>query len=129
VNRWRMFNNNPSGRNVGDCAIRAISVALGVDWETAYAMIAKNGYYMGDMPSSNSVFGSVLRQHGFKRSIIPNKCPDCYTLDQFAEDHPKGIFVVGMGSHVATVKDGEIWDSWDSSKEIPIYYWWSDESA
>ena len=54
---WVEFNNNPAGRRVGDCAVRAISVALGVDWERAYAMIAKNGYLMGDMPSSNSVWG------------------------------------------------------------------------
>lgn len=38
-------------------------------------------------------------------------------------EHPIGVYVVGTGNHVVTVKDGEIWDSWDSSKEIPVYYW------
>ena len=37
---WREFNNNPKGHRVGDCAVRAVSVALGVDWDTAYAMLA-----------------------------------------------------------------------------------------
>ena len=123
VSRWKRFQNNPSGRNVGDCAVRAVSAALGVDWETAYAMIAENGFLMNDVMSSNSVWGSVLRQHGFYRHSIPNTCPDCYTLDDFAEDHQDGIYVVGTGNHVATVKDGLILDSWDSSKEIPAYYW------
>jgi len=123
VSRWRYFLNNPSGRNVGDCSIRAVSVALGIDWETAYALIANAGFLMNDVISSNSVWGAVLRQHGFKRHILPNSCPDCYSLEQFAEDHPKGVYVVGTGNHVATVKDGEIWDSWDSSNEIPIYFW------
>jgi len=120
---WIEFNNNPAGRRVGDCAVRAISVALGVDWERAYAMIAKNGYLMGDMPSSNSVWGAVLRENGFYRSAIPDSCPDCYTAEEFAEDHPVGVFVLGFGTHVATVIDGNIYDSWDSSKEIPQYYW------
>ena len=84
-------------------------------------LIAENGYYMGDMPSSDSVWGSVLRQHGFYRTAISNKCPDCYTVADFCEDNPKGIFVLGFGGHVATVIDGILYDSWDSSTEIPIY--------
>ena len=127
MSRWKQFNNNPTGRNVGDCAVRAVSVALGVDWETAFAMIAENAYLMGDMPSSNSVWGAVLRQHGFNRSAVPNTCPDCYTAEQFAEDRPEGVYVLGFGNHVATVKDGFIYDSWDSSKEIPQYFWWKKE--
>lgn len=123
MSRWRKYNPNPAGRSVGDCAIRAIAAALGVDWETAYAMITENGFQMGDMPSSNSVWGSVLRQHGFRRYALPNTCPECYTLGQFAEDHPEGIYVVGMGNHVATIRDGWIMDSWDSSRELPQYYW------
>ena len=123
MSRWKPFQNNPAGRNVGDCSVRAVSVALGVDWETAFAMIAANAFQMGDVISANSSWGSVLRQHGFKRYIIPNTCPDCYTAEQFAEDHPDGIYVLGFGNHTATVKDGMIWDSWDSSKEIPVYYW------
>lgn len=123
MSRWKHYNPNPSGRNVGDCSVRAVAAALDIDWETAYALIAKAGYLMNDVISSNSVFGAVLRQHGFYRHILPNSCPDCYTLEDFAEDHPQGVYVAGMGNHVATVKDGMIWDSWNSSNEIPIYYW------
>lgn len=126
MSRWKLFNNNPVNRNVGDCAVRAVSVALDTDWETAFALITNNAFQMGDMPSSNAVWGSVLRQNGFKRAIIPNNCPDCYTAEQFAEDRPKGVYVLGFGNHVATVKDGIIYDSWDSSKEIPIYFWWKE---
>ena len=117
------WNNNPVGRRVGDCSVRAISKALGTDWETAYAMIASNGFAMGDMPSSNSVWGAVLRQNGFKKQAIPNSCPDCYTFADFARDNPRGTFVLGTGTHVATVVDGNIYDSWDSSDEIPAFVW------
>lgn len=123
MSRWKFFNPNPVSRNVGDCSIRAVSAALGIDWETAFALVSNNAYQMGDMPSSNAVFGSVLRQHGFKRHIIPNTCPDCYSIGQFAADHPDGVYVVGTGNHVVTVKDGWILDTWDSSNEIPVYYW------
>lgn len=123
---WSRYNPNPSGRNVGDCAVRAVSKALNTDWERAYALIAANGYYMNDMPSSDSVWGSVLRQNGFYRSVIPNHCPDCYTAEDFTRDHPQGVYVLGFGGHVATVVDGVLYDSWDSSKEIPVYVWRKD---
>ena len=118
------YNNNPTGRRVGDCAVRAVSKALKIDWETAYLMIMTNGYGMGDMPSSDSVWGSVLRQNGFYRKAIPDTCPDCYTVRDFCVDHPHGTYVLGFGGHVATVVDGDLYDSWDSSDEIPVYVWY-----
>ena len=121
------YNPNPTGRRVGDCAVRAVSKALNIDWENAYALIALNGYQMGDMPSSNSVWGSVLRQNGFYRKSLPESCPDCYTAEDFCRDNPKGIYVLGFGTHVATVVDGNLYDSWDSSKEIPQYFWYRKE--
>lgn len=124
---WIEYNPNPVARRVGDCAVRAVAKALGVTWESAFAMIAANGYAMGDMPSSNSVWGAVLRQHGFYRHAIPNTCPDCYTAADFCADHPHGVFVLGFGDHVATVIDGDIYDSYDSSQFVPQYVWSKEE--
>ena len=118
------YNPNPVGRKVGDCSVRAISKALGIDWEKAYILISSNGFSMGDMPSSDSVTGSVLRQNGFYREVIPDTCPDCYTIEDFCNDNPKGTFVLYCGGHVATVVDGVLYDSWDSSKEIPQFVWY-----
>ena len=125
---WQEYNPNPVGRRVGDCAVRAVAKALGTDWETAYAMIAFNGFSMGDMPSSDSVWGAVLREHGFYRSAIPDTCPDCYTAEDFCRDNPHGTFVLGFGGHTATVKDGVLYDTWDSSGEIPQFYWHKKEN-
>lgn len=124
---WIKFNPNPTGRNVGDCAVRAVAKALDVDWEKAYMLIVANGFAMGDMPSSDSVWGSVLRQNGFYRKAIPNQCPECYTAQDFCEDNPEGVFVLGFGGHVATVKNGNLFDSWDSSMDIPAYVWYRKE--
>lgn len=124
---WMYYNPNPTGRSVGDCAVRAVAKALDIDWETAYIMICANGFAMGDMPSSDSVWGSVLRQNGFYRVAIPNKCPECYTAQDFAEEYPRGTYVLGFGGHVATIKDGTLFDSWNSESEIPIYVWFKKE--
>ena len=121
---WQYYLNNPAGRRVGDCAVRAVSVALNISWEDAYALITAAGFAMGDMPSSNSVWGAVLRQHGFSRMNLPDECPDCYTAEDFVRDNPHGTYVLGFGNHVATAIDGVIYDAWDSRNEIPQYVWY-----
>lgn len=120
---FEMFLNNPVGRRVGDCAVRAVSKALDTDWETAYTMLCANGFLMGDMPSSDSVWGATLRQHGFSRESLPSDCPDCYNVVDFAEEHPTGTYVLGFGGHTATLIDGVLYDAWDSSREGVQFYW------
>lgn len=117
------FNPNPAGRKVGDCAVRAIAKALDMDWESAYILLTVNGFYMGDMPSSDQVWGATLRQRGFRKSVLSDRCPDCYTVDDFCIDHPNGVYVLALGGHVVTVVDGNLYDSWDSSNEVPLYFW------
>lgn len=120
---WVLYNPNPAGRQVGDCAVRALTKALNIDWETAYALMSNNGFNMCDMPSSDGVWGAVLRQHGFYRYAVSNGCPYCYTVTDFCRDHEKGTYVLGFGGHCAAVVDGDLFDSWDSSNELPQFYW------
>ena len=120
---WKEYSNNPVGRRVGDCSVRAISKALDMGWEAAYIALVINGLQMGDMPSSNSVIGSVLRQHGFRRMNLPDDCPACFTVSEFAEENPKGVYVAGTGNHVVTIIDEDWYDSWDSGSE-PIQFVW-----
>ena len=78
---------------------------------------------MHDMMSSNAVWGAYLYDQGFRRYIIPNTCPDCYSVKDFCEDNPKGEFMLATGTHVIAVEDGNYYDTWDSGDEVPIFYW------
>ena len=105
---WTYYNPNPVAVRVGDCAVRAVAKAIGLQ--------------MGDMPSSNNVWGAVLRQKGFRRAAI-----DDGTVEDFCNRHPKGIYVLTLDRHVVTVEDGEVYDTWDCRKEEPIYSWSMEE--
>ena len=120
---WVQSNNNPDKALVGDCTIRAISKAIGKPWDDTYIYLAVQGFKMKDMPSSNRVWGEFLYANGFRRFIIPDSCPNCYTIKDFCEDHKDGKYVLATGTHVVCVVDGNYYDSWDSGDEIPIYYW------
>ena len=125
---YKNYNANPIGKHVGDCTVRAVSKALDYSWDRAYAGLIAEGYYYYDMPSANVVWGAYLRHNGFKRYVIPDSCPDDYTVIDFCNDHPKGTYVLALDRHVICVVDGDYYDTWDSGKEIPIYYWTQEEN-
>ena len=121
---WKFYNPNPVAAREEDCAVRAVSAALGISWDEAFDLIAENAKQMGATMNRNAAWGSVLRQHGFRKQIIPNTCPDCYSAEEFCIDHPEGVYVLGFDGHTAAVIDGTLLDTWDSSDEIPTYFWW-----
>lgn len=119
---YKYYNPNPLGLSIGDCTIRAISKVIERDWKETYLCLIVQGYKMYDMPSANRVWGEFLRSQGFVRRTIPDTCPECYTVREFCIDHPRGTYILGTGEHVIAVVDGDYYDSWDSGREIPIYY-------
>ena len=90
--------------------------------------MASNGFLMKDMPSSNSVWGSLLSVAGFNRKFISNNCPDCTTAKEFLEENPKGTFVFVFDNHTATGVDGILYDTWNSENEIINYIWYRKEN-
>ena len=124
---WKKYNPNPLARNVDDCTVRALTLAIGVDWDTAHEILCDASRGMANMPHANEVMSAILRQHGFNRAVIPNSCPDCYSAEDFCIDNPQGIFVLGFGDHVACVIDGCIFDSWNSSSKVPMYFYYRKE--
>ena len=126
---WQYTNLNPKGKSVGDCTIRAIGIATDNGWMETYLDLCLFGLLMADMPSANAVTTSYLKSKGFRRRTIPDDCPDFYTIEDFCKDHQKGTFVIGTGSHLTTVIDSVLWDSWDSRNETPVYYFEKEEAG
>lgn len=122
MNHYIYTNPNPKNKEVGDCTVRAIALALDQSWEDTYLDLCLKGYMLLDMPSSNDVWGSYLIDKGWKYSRLQDTCPFCYTIDDFCNEHPKGTFIVATGSHVVCIKDGIYLDTWDSGKKVPLFY-------
>jgi hypothetical protein len=121
-------NPNPMNKRVGDCVVRAVALATDSTWNDAYMQLCLQGYAMADMPSSNNVWGAYLREKGFTKHNIDD-CKDCYTVRDFAQDHPEGTYVLGTGTHAVAVMDGgNYFDSWDSGDEVVLYYYEKGES-
>lgn len=126
---WKEFNVNPMSRRVGDCAVRAIARVMERDWEKIFIEICLYGFMMCNMPSANEVWGAFLRAHGFKRAMVKEDCPDCYSVRDFCSEHPRGKYVLALHEHVVAVVDGDYYDTWDSGDKTPLYYWYKEDDA
>ena len=124
---WSEYNPNPAGRRTIDCTVRALCKALEVSWDDAYAMLVAVAFRQKTMPSATEVLGIVLTEHGFKRHALPDTCPACYEAKAFCADYPRGVYVLCFGDHVATVKNGRLFDTWNSEREVPQFYWTKEE--
>ena len=120
---WVNHNENPIARRTIDCTVRAIATAMQQDWDTTFVGLTEKAFDLKDMPTANHVWGAYLKSKGWHREIIPNECPDCYTVEEFCQDHPQGPYILAIDGHVVCAVDGDYLDTWDSGEEIPMYYW------
>ena len=115
-------NLNPQSKIVKDCVVRAIALATNESWDRTYIKLSVMGFFHKDVFTSNYIWGLYLLQNGFKKQILPNQCPDCYTVEQFCADHPSGIYVLAIGDHVVTAIDGTFYDTWQSGDLVVQYF-------
>ena len=123
MNRWIRYNANPDRHRTTDCTVRAISLALDESWDDVYDDLCAIGKELRLMPIDNAAWGAYLRRRGFTRHVVPDTCPDCYSVKDFCRDHPLGVFLLALDGHVVTIIDGFYYDTWDSGSKIPLYYW------
>lgn len=117
--KFQYYQPNPSGRNVGDCTVRALSKALNQTWEKTFVGLCLEGFMLGDMPSANSVWGSYLRRNGYQRNLAP----DDITVSEFSDSNSNGVYILALSGHVVCVVDNVLYDSWNSGNEIVLYFW------
>ena len=119
---WEKYNPNPLHLQVGDCTVRAICAATNSSWDDVHKALCDLARDMADMPSADRVWWELLREIGFTRKKMIDRCPDCYTVRDFCRDHPSGVFILGPHEHAVCVKYGRYLDSWDSGDTVPTYY-------
>lgn len=120
---WVKTNLNPEKKEVGDCVIRALAIALDMTWTEVYDDLYLLGREWHDMMSSNEVWGLYLYRHGFEPFMLSKTCPQCLTVKEFCKKYPRGTYVIGTGDHAVAVINGDYFDSWDSGNSVASYFW------
>ena len=120
---WIKANPNPAKKEVPDCVIRAICIALNLPWLQVFDELYSVARMDFNMPSSDNVWGHYLLLKGFEPFVLPDECPRCITIDEFTKLFPTGIYIIGTGSHAVAVIHGNYFDSWDSGSEVCSFFW------
>lgn len=127
---FHYYNANPKNRITGDCAFRAISTALGQDYNKTVMEMAelmcKTGYAMNDSKGENK----YMESKGWVRYKQPRKNDNTkYTGKEFCKMVQSGIIKhkrilahIG-GHHVVAIVDGKVWDIWNSTDGTIGNYW------
>ena len=109
---FKLHNENPSGANIGDCYIRAIATAYGLDYNTVKHGLIKNSKEIGVGSAYFENIISYLKKEGLhanlyqmNKTISVKKCCDTFN---------KGNYIFFTYNHMVAVKDGNYYDTYDS---------------
>jgi hypothetical protein len=126
-----MFTFNDGGRQAagfkgtaGDCVVRAISIAMNLDYKTTYKQLAQLNKDFGNAKSARNglnkkVYIPFLEQHGWKWVSAPKfegRKAQC-------SDMPLGIVIARQAGHYVAVINGTPQDTWDCSHKMVYGFW------
>lgn len=124
---FKKLNLNPRGKKAGDCAIRAVAAATGLDWDDAYIALANAGLTLKCAMNDIDAIDLVLRDRGFELGKIRIQKGDKRpTVEEFASEHPDLICVLRVANHLVACGQGNYVDTWDSGSCAVYKYWYKE---
>ena len=112
------WNQNPKDEKIGDCVIRAISLALDIDYDIVVKLLINNSKYFNCDLLVKDCYAKLLEDLGFK-------CYDGrgYTVKEIAEDFYNKKLLLRIENHLTTSLYGDIVDTWNTSYEPVDVFW------
>lgn len=107
---FRYYNVNPDNERKNDCVTRAISLATGL----TYRSIRKKLYHTSKLLECESKLCPTCYGFAIQQVLggIPKNC-DGYTVGEFADENPKGIYLIRISGHLTCLIDGVCYDTWN----------------
>ena len=114
----------------GDCTIRALSKVFDKSWIDTYEMtipITRKYQILPGMFFHAEHADKIAEMLGLQRSKVSNKRGTKRpTVDEFAKNHPNGIYLLKVAHHVVACVDGKYYDTWDCGYK-PLYGYYERE--
>lgn len=119
------YNANPKNNYCSDCVARAISVATNQSWEDVIRDMTEYGIKKGLVFNDKKCIKSYLKAKGWVKHKEPR---DWDNMKMTAKDYLRNNYITtaiaNLGTHhVAAIIDGQVVDTWDSSRQTMHTYW------
>ena len=113
------LNINPNNETKGDCVIRAIALALDLDYYDVVDMLIENSNYFNCNMLVRDCYSKMLTiDYG-----LPQYDGNGLSVMQIVEEHKDNILLLRTEGHLTMAMYGNIYDIWDCSNEIVDVFW------
>ena len=97
----------------GDCVIRAIVHATGMDYKTVFNGLLDKSKETMFLPNQEQTYTKFLESHGWvKRRPMRNDNNKTYEVRHFPAK-PRGRYIIHTTSHLTAIVNGKHMDSWN----------------
>lgn len=103
---------------VGDCVVRALTIATGEDYQEVRRELWWTSYKNGDMPNGRATTDEFLEKRGF----IKEKKIKGFRLADYPVSS-KETYVVVLANHLTCLDQGLVRDTWDCRRSYPYNVW------
>lgn len=110
---YQYYNNNPFGRHVNDCSVRAIALATDQTWDQTYQQLSNYAREQGITFSEVEFIDQHLSE--LYKKYCTKQQDKVITIGDFSNLRLPGRWLCTMGSHITCVIDGVIYDTFDPS--------------
>lgn len=115
---FKYLNMNPDGESIGDCVIRAISLALDENYFDVVEDLIRNADYFNCDLLVKECYSNMLDSFDFPRYKGNGR-----TVEEVAKDFYKDKVLIRIDGHLTCSIFGDIYDTWDCSDEIVDCFW------
>ena len=113
------LNVNPNQERISDCVIRAISFASGLPYSTIRKKLWLTDKLYGCERLCKFCYSNFITY------VLKYKEVNCdnLTIEEFADKHPYGTYLIRIDGHLTTIKDGVLYDIFDCRNEFCDMVW------
>ena len=117
--KYRYYNLNPNNEHRNDCVTRAISLASGLPYEE----VRKKLRCVATLFDCDRICVSCYKH--FIENVLYCKPLNCdgMSVGEFADMHPRGIYLVRMDQHISCIINNTIYDIFDCRNHLLTNAW------
>ncbi len=117
--RFVYYNQNYDKVKRNDCVTRAISLASGLPYSTVRRKLRYTARLLGCSKLCVSCYEFLIRE---VLGGVPKNC-EGMTINDFADLHPDGTYLLRMDGHITTLIDFTLYDIFDCRQERITNAW------
>lgn len=115
----------PIGRELNDCAVRALALAASLSYQDAHDLLSWHGRQKdGVTRNAHKLYDVLFPECRIEATAGHHPMYDRPTVGQFLKAHPVGRFLCMVKGHAFAVRDGIVYDTVWTALKTRVWFAW-----